>query len=75
MANNRAGIVDSVLDLVGQTPMVRMTRLCKNLGIDPSIEVCAKLEYFNAGIIQCTLGPLVYDFFSSILVEVLLNIA
>mmetsp|Transcript_11929 Transcript_11929/g.14427 ORF Transcript_11929/g.14427 Transcript_11929/m.14427 type:complete len:445 (+) Transcript_11929:29-1363(+) len=49
MKNNRAGICDSVLDLIGQTPMVRMSRLTKHLGIDPSIEVCAKLEYFNAG--------------------------
>jgi cystathionine beta-synthase len=49
MKNNRAGICDSVLDLVGQTPMVRMPRLAKELGIDPSIDVCAKLEYFNAG--------------------------
>lgn len=44
-----SGICDSVLDLVGNTPMVRLSRLSKLLNIDESIDICAKLEYFNAG--------------------------
>lgn len=45
----RDGICDSLLDLVGKTPMVRMSRLSQVLGIDPSTEVIAKCEFFNAG--------------------------
>jgi cystathionine beta-synthase len=47
--DKREGICDSMLDLVGKTPMVRMSRLSKHLGIDSSIEVLAKCEFFNAG--------------------------
>lgn len=47
--DNRDGICDSMLDLIGRTPMVRMTRLAKHLGIDESIELVAKCEFFNAG--------------------------
>jgi len=47
--DRRSGICDSVLDLVGQTPLVRMSRLAAHLGLHPSIDLVAKLEYFNAG--------------------------
>lgn len=40
-------IADSVLDLVGNTPMVRCSRLTKRLGLD--CEIIAKTEYFSAG--------------------------
>jgi cystathionine beta-synthase len=40
-------ICDSALDLVGFTPMVRMSRLAKHLEVD--CELLAKCEFFNAG--------------------------
>lgn len=40
-------ICDSALDLVGHTPMVRMSRLATELGLE--CEVLAKCEFFNAG--------------------------
>jgi len=49
VGNPRAGICDSVLELVGQTPMIRMTRLSKELGISDEIDLIAKCEFFNAG--------------------------
>merc|ERR1719161_1491701 len=42
-----AQIVDSALDLIGFTPMVRMSRLAKHLEIE--CELLAKVELFNAG--------------------------
>ena len=39
--------LDSVADLVGNTPMVRLNKLPKSLGIEAT--VFAKLEYFNPG--------------------------
>merc|ERR1712232_879952 len=42
-----AQIVDSALDLIGFTPMVRMSRLAKFLDIE--CELLAKVEFFNAG--------------------------
>merc|ERR1712232_234231 len=42
-----AEIVDSALDLIGFTPMVRMSRLAKFLDIE--CELLAKVEFFNAG--------------------------
>jgi len=42
-----AEIVDSALDLIGFTPMVRMSRLAKFFDID--CELLAKVEFFNAG--------------------------
>jgi len=47
--NPREGICDSVLELVGQTPMIRMKRLSKELGISDEIDLVAKCEFFNAG--------------------------
>eukprot|EP01063_Lacrimia_lanifica_P003310 TRINITY_DN1175_c0_g1_i1.p1 TRINITY_DN1175_c0_g1~~TRINITY_DN1175_c0_g1_i1.p1 ORF type:complete len:369 (+),score=185.37 TRINITY_DN1175_c0_g1_i1:69-1175(+) len=41
------GITDSVLDLVGNTPMVRLNRLPEMLGLE--CEVLAKCEFFNPG--------------------------
>jgi len=38
-------VVDSVLDLIGDTPMVRLRRISK--GLKP--EILAKLEFFNPG--------------------------
>merc|ERR1719436_1902397 len=40
-------ICDSALDLIGFTPMVRMSRLQKHLEVD--CELVAKCEFFNAG--------------------------
>merc|ERR1712187_279821 len=40
-------IVDSALDLIGFTPMVRMSRLAKWFDIE--CELLAKVEFFNAG--------------------------
>lgn len=40
-------ICDSALDLIGFTPMVRMSRLAKHLDIE--CELLAKCEFFNAG--------------------------
>eukprot|EP00440_Ansanella_granifera_P005096 gb/GFBE01005526.1/.p1 GENE.gb/GFBE01005526.1/~~gb/GFBE01005526.1/.p1 ORF type:complete len:439 (+),score=139.54 gb/GFBE01005526.1/:1-1317(+) len=40
-------ICDSALDLIGFTPMVRMSRLSKHLDIE--CELLAKVEFFNAG--------------------------
>ncbi|CAE8614981.1 unnamed protein product [Polarella glacialis] len=40
-------ICDSALDLVGFTPMVRMSRLAKHLEVD--CEILGKCEFFNAG--------------------------
>jgi len=42
-----AEIADSALDLIGFTPMVRMSRLSKHLDIE--CELLAKVELFNAG--------------------------
>lgn len=40
-------IADSALDLIGFTPMVRMSRLQKHLGLE--CELIGKCEFFNAG--------------------------
>mmetsp|Transcript_77879 Transcript_77879/g.170611 ORF Transcript_77879/g.170611 Transcript_77879/m.170611 type:complete len:438 (+) Transcript_77879:75-1388(+) len=40
-------ICDSALDLIGFTPMVRMSRLAKHLDLE--CELLAKCEFFNAG--------------------------
>jgi cystathionine beta-synthase len=40
-------IMDSILDNIGNTPMVRVSRLSAAEGV--SCEVCAKCEFFNAG--------------------------
>jgi len=42
-----AQICDSALDLIGFTPMVRMSRFAKHFDID--CELLAKVEFFNAG--------------------------
>ena len=38
-------IVDSVLQLIGNTPMIRLNRVNSN----PKVEICLKLEKFNPG--------------------------
>ncbi|KAJ1816205.1 cystathionine beta-synthase [Coemansia sp. RSA 2598] len=40
-------ILDSVLDHIGNTPLVRLSRLARNEGLQ--CELLAKCEYFNAG--------------------------
>ncbi|MFO0660223.1 MAG: cystathionine beta-synthase [Polyangiaceae bacterium] len=45
MASNREGILDSIIDAVGQTPMVRLSRI----GRDLPCELLAKCEYMNPG--------------------------
>lgn len=39
-------VVDSVTELIGNTPLVRLNRLPANLGVEA--EVYAKVEIFNA---------------------------
>lgn len=39
--------MESVLDLIGNTPMVKLSQLPKSFGIEA--EIFAKLEYQNAG--------------------------
>jgi cystathionine beta-synthase len=45
MKSNHAQIADSVMDLVGNTPMVRLSRLGRNL----PCELLGKLEFMNPG--------------------------
>ncbi len=40
-------IVDSILDRIGNTPLVRIREITRDLS--PKVEVYAKLEYFNPG--------------------------
>ena len=42
-------VVESVLELVGQTPMLRMRRLEQASGGGPCAEIWAKLEFLNPG--------------------------
>ena len=47
-------ICNSVLDAIGETPMIRLNNLLKSLEKDesyPKVEadICCKCEYFNAG--------------------------
>ena len=42
---SQTGIYDSILDTIGNTPLVRLTRLMNDLGLHA--ELLAKLEYFN----------------------------
>ncbi|MDF1749633.1 MAG: cysteine synthase A [Alphaproteobacteria bacterium] len=41
----RGKVYDSILDTIGATPLVRLSRLTKAHGVD--VEILAKLEYFN----------------------------
>jgi len=41
----RGKIYDSILDTIGATPVVRLTRLCAAEGVEA--DLCAKLEFFN----------------------------
>jgi len=43
----RAKILDSALDFIGETPLIRVSRLAENSGVE--CEVLAKCEFFNAG--------------------------
>src|SRR5580698_2783500 len=40
---------DSLVDLVGNTPLLRLQRVTKQLGAGPAAAVLAKVEYFNPG--------------------------
>lgn len=40
-------MMDSILDNIGETPMVRVSRLAEKEGLE--CELCAKCEFFNAG--------------------------
>ncbi len=42
-------VVESILDLVGQTPMVRLRRLEQASGAESCAEIWVKLEYLNPG--------------------------
>src|ERR1700735_228397 len=42
-------VVESILELVGQTPMVRLRRLESGSGSENCAEIWAKLEYLNPG--------------------------
>ncbi|MCI0454230.1 MAG: cysteine synthase family protein [Candidatus Dadabacteria bacterium] len=39
--------VESVIDLIGNTPLIKLTKITENLG--PNIEIYAKAEWFNPG--------------------------
>jgi cystathionine beta-synthase len=45
MINNRVGILDSITDAVGMTPLVRLSRI----GRDLPVEIVAKCEFMNPG--------------------------
>jgi len=45
--NFRDGICDSILDVIGQTPLVRLNKIPKSFGVQ--CEMFAKCEFFNAG--------------------------
>jgi cystathionine beta-synthase len=40
-------ICDSVLDMIGRTPLIRLNKIPKDEGL--KCEILAKCEYFNAG--------------------------
>lgn len=42
-----AGVLGSITEQIGNTPMVRLNKLPQSLGIEATIY--AKLEFFNAG--------------------------
>src|ERR1700722_20927017 len=42
-------VVESILELVGQTPMARLRRLESGSGSENCAEIWAKLEYLNPG--------------------------
>src|SRR6202158_3974869 len=42
-------VVENVLELVGQTPMLRLRRLEQASGAGPCAEIWAKLEFLNPG--------------------------
>ena len=45
--NFRDGVCDSILDIVGQTPLIRLNRIPQDYGIE--CEMLVKCEFFNAG--------------------------
>ena len=45
LSNSRLRVADDITELVGQTPMLRLTRLVAS----PSADIFAKLEYLNPG--------------------------
>jgi cystathionine beta-synthase len=47
MAERSESICDSVLDLIGNTPMVRLNRIGRAAGL--KCDLVAKCEFFNAG--------------------------
>lgn len=46
-ARTRGKILDSVLDFVGNTPMIRINRIGKEAGLE--CELLAKCEFYSAG--------------------------
>ncbi len=42
-------VVENILELVGQTPMLRLRRLEQASGAETCAEIWAKLEYLNPG--------------------------
>lgn len=44
-----AGYVESVTELIGSTPMVRLNKVSAAEGVDPSTKVLIKLEMQNPG--------------------------
>jgi cysteine synthase A len=41
----RGRVYDSIVDTIGATPLVRLSRLAEDRGVDA--EILAKLEFFN----------------------------
>ena len=42
-------IADSALQFVGNTPLIKMSRLHKSLGLPEGVELLGKAEYYSAG--------------------------
>lgn len=47
MKNSRN--IDSLLDLIGNTPLISLNELCSDAGVKSGVEVYAKAEWFNPG--------------------------
>jgi cystathionine beta-synthase len=47
--DRRVTLLDSILDVVGQTPSVNMSRFAKAAGVPDGVEIVGKCEYLNPG--------------------------
>jgi len=49
MRTRPTGVAESALDFVGNTPLIRMSRLHKALNLPAELELCCKAECYSAG--------------------------